>query len=279
VAAVGRGRVALALGLENGAPLGSDPHGLEHFHARGIRYVTLTHARPNQICDSSYAEERPWNGLSAFGHELIPAMNAMGMMIDVSHVSDAAFEQVVDLSSSPVVATHSSCRHFTPGWERNLSDEMIRALASTGGLMQVTFGSSFLRDDYRLAAERLRAEVIRFCEGQGVDEESPEAQAFLTEQKAVRPLPLATVEHVVDHIDHVVGLVGIEHVGLGSDFDGVGDSTPLGLRDVSGYPNLLSALLRRGYTLTDMEKICAGNLLRVWREIEAAPPVQEDSDG
>jgi len=278
-AAVGRGKIALALGLENGAPLGTDSKGLEHFHARGVRYVTLTHARPNQICDSSYAEERPWNGLSSFGRELIPAMNAMGMMVDVSHVSDAAFEQVVDISTSPVVATHSSCRHFTPGWERNLSDEMIHALAATGGLVQVTFGSSFLRDDYRLAVEGLRAEVTRFCAERGLDESSSEADAFLSEQKAERPLPLATVEHVVDHIDHVVGLVGIEHVGLGSDFDGVGDSTPLGLRDVSGYPNLLSALVRRGYTLADLEKICAGNLLRVWREIAAGTRAKEDCDG
>lgn len=279
VEAVGRGRIALALGLENGAPIGRELKGLEYFHRRGIRYVTLTHARPNQICDSSYAEERPWGGLSEFGRELIPAMNELGMMIDVSHASDAAFEQVVSLSRMPVVATHSSCRHFTPGWERNLSDEMIRSLGQTGGLVQITFGSSFLRDDYRQAVERLQTALARFCEQRELEECSPEAQTFLATRKEQEMLPLATVEHVVDHIDHVVGLVGIDHVGLGSDFDGVGDSTPLGLRDVSGYPNLLSALLTRGYSLPDLEQICAGNLLRVWRIIEAAPDSQEASDG
>lgn len=273
------GRIALALGLENGAPIGQEPESLEHFHRRGIRYVTLTHARPNQICDSSYSTERPWGGLSAFGRELIPAMNRLGMMIDVSHASDAALEQIVELSEVPVVATHSSCRHFTPGWERNLSDDLIRLLASKGGLVQVTFGSSFLRDDYRRGAERLREEWDRFCRRRGLAERSPEAQAYLAELRKQGPLPLATVEHVADHIEHVIELVGIDHVGLGSDFDGVGDSTPHGLRDVSGYPNLLSVLHRRGHKFADLEQICSGNLLRVWREIGAGSGAREMLDG
>ena len=125
--------ISLPMGMENGAPIEDDLANLQHFYDRGIRYITLTHAKDNQIADSSYEETRTWNGLSPFGAQVVAEMNRLGMMIDVSHITDEAFFQVLELSRAPVIASHSSCRHFTPGWERNMSDEMIRALAANGG--------------------------------------------------------------------------------------------------------------------------------------------------
>jgi membrane dipeptidase len=223
------GRISLPMGMENGAPIEGDLDNVAHFAARGIRYITLTHAKDNHIADSSYDDRETHGGLSAFGKEVVAEMNRVGIMIDVSHLSDAAAEQAIALSKVPVIASHSSCRHFTPGWQRNMSDRLIRALAAKGGVIQINFGSLFV------TGER----------GPGK----------------------STVEQVADHIDHVVDLVGIEHVGLGSDFDGVGDSLPVGLEDVSKYPNLIRVLLERGYTEAQLEKITSGNVLRVWQAV------------
>jgi membrane dipeptidase len=254
------GKISLALGMENGAPIGNELENLEHFHARGIRYITLTHSKWNQISDSSYDPERKWKGLSEFGREVVVAMNILGIMIDVSHITDEAFFQVTELSQAPVIASHSSCRHFTPGWERNMSDEMIQRLAENGGVIQINFGSSFLRGDYQKAMDELRA----YAEEHSIDLNSEDGKRLRRE----RGIDYADVTDVVAHIDHVVRMVGIDHVGLGSDFDGVGDSLPTGLKDVSGYPNLIHELLKKGYSDEDIEKICSGNLLRVWSEVE-----------
>jgi membrane dipeptidase len=254
------GKISLAMGMENGAPIGNDLENLAHFHTRGIRYITLTHSKWNQISDSSYDPERKWRGLSEFGREVVVAMNILGIMVDVSHITDEAFFQVMELSQAPVIASHSSCRHFTPGWERNMSDEMIRQLAENGGVIQINFGSSFLSGDYQKAMEELRA----YAEEHSIDLDSEDGRRLRRE----RGIDYADVTDVVAHIDHVVQMVGIDHVGLGSDFDGVGDSLPTGLKDVSGYPNLIHELLKKGYTDEDIEKICSGNLLRVWSEVE-----------
>jgi len=266
--AFAEGKLGLALGMENGAPIEGDLANLEHFQRRGIRYITLAHSKSNHICDSSYDEERRWHGLSPFGRELVAEMNRRGVMIDVSHVTDEAFDQVIELTAAPVIASHSSCRHFTPGWERNMSDESIRELAAHGGVIQINFGSSFLDDDYRRQREQHWREIEHYLEEHHIAPDSSEAEAYGREYLSARPVPVADLDAVVAHIDHVVQLVGVDYVGLGSDFDGVGDSLPIGLEDVSGYPNLIRRLLARGYSEADVEKICGGNLLRVWSEVE-----------
>ncbi len=264
------GRISLPMGLENGAALEGRLENLEHFHQRGIRYVTLAHSEDNDLCDSSYDKRRTNRGLSSLGRDAVRAMNALGMMVDVSHVSDATFEQVLALSRAPVIASHSSCRFFTPGWERNLSDEMIRSLADKGGLVMVNFGSSFLNDGVRRQRELQKAALRVFVRQHGFSEDGPEAAEWQRRAYDEQPIEWASVEHVADHIDHVAELVGIEHVGLGSDFDGVGDSLPTGLRDNSQLPNLIRVLLERGYEEAHLAKVLAGNALRVWRCIRAS---------
>jgi membrane dipeptidase len=264
------GKISLPMGMENGAPIEDDLANVAYFFDRGIRYVTLTHSKNNQICDSSYepADNRRWGGLSPFGREVVAEMNRLGIMIDVSHISDPAVDQVLELSAAPVIASHSSCRKFTPGFERNLDDERIRRLGENGGVIQINFGSAFLT---QAANEHSRAQWEAFGEylkAHQLERESEEAQAFMESYRQQHPLPFAELSDVVAHIDHVVELAGVDHVGLGSDFDGVGDSLPAGLKDVSGYPNLIAALLERGYSEEDVRKICGGNLIRVWTEVE-----------
>jgi membrane dipeptidase len=264
------GLISLPMGMENGAPVERDLANLQHFYERGIRYITLTHALDNQICDSSYDSTRTWNGLSPFGRTVVPEMNRLGIMIDVSHVSDSTFYQVVELSSAPVIASHSSARHFTPGWERTMSDDMIRRLAENGGVIMVNFGSSFLRSEYQPQGGAREQEILDELARRGIERFSEAGHAYYNEQR--RAQPIGTLADVVAHIDHIVGLVGTDHVGLGSDFDGV-FALPDGLQDVSEYPNLVHALLQKGYTEADITKILGGNLERAWTEVErlAAP--------
>jgi membrane dipeptidase len=264
----GRGRIALAMGMENGSPIEGSLETLRHFRDRGIRYITLAHNEANHICDSWVDAGRKWGGLSPFGEELVREMNRLGVMVDVSHISDDSFYQVMELSRAPVIASHSACRHFTPGFERNMSDDMIRLLADRGGVIQIAFSSWFLSDEYRArddaAEEKIRAQL----ESESIETDSKEGWEYRQEYFRKNPIPVVDVSAVADHIDHVVQLVGIDHVGLGSDFDGAGPSMPTGLRDVAGYPNLIRELLARGYSESDIEKVCSGNLLRVWSEVE-----------
>ncbi len=260
------GRIALLMGMENGSGLEGDLSNVAYFYSRGIRYITLTHARANQICDSSYDTVRVWNGLSPFGEQVVDEMNRLGMLIDISHVSDSAFYDVLRRTKAPVIASHSSARHFTPGWERNMSDDMIRALAANGGVIMINFGSSFLRSSYQAAGDSIRQLLQEELLAQGLLPESPQTRRWLAQQR--KRYPLGTVADVADHIDHVVRLVGVDHVGIGSDFDGV-FALPEGLQDVSMYPHLVAELLRRGYSEADIEKILGGNLLRVWGAVEA----------
>lgn len=269
-AAARAGKVALPLGIENGAAFESDLANVRHFFARGVRYVTLTHATDNLIADSSYSEagKRRWNGISPFGREVIAEMNRLGILVDLSHVSDAAFDQALAATTAPPIVSHSSCRHFTPGFERNLDDERIRALAARGGVLQINFGSAFLTAAANRHSEAEWREATRFQREQGLADGAPELEQFHRDYRAAHPLPRATVADVADHIEHVVGLVGHDHVGLGSDFDGVGDSLPAGLEDVSKYPNLIAELLRRGWSEEQLAKLLAGNVQRVWRAAE-----------
>lgn len=261
----GTERISLALGMENGSPIEGKLGNVKHFYDRGVRYITLAHSKCNHICDSSFDDERKWNGLSPFGTELVREMNRIGMIVDVSHVSDEAFYHILEVSRAPVVATHSSCRHFTPGWERNMDDEMIKALANTGGVIQITFGSIFVNGKVNREYPARRKRINEYAEAHNLqgDERRRYAKAYLKEN----PYSQANLADVAAHIDHVVKLVGIDHVGFGSDFDGV-SALPEGLKDVSGYPNLLAELLKKGYSERDISRICSENFLRVWSDVE-----------
>ncbi len=259
--------ISLPMGMENGAPI-KNLDDLEYYYDKGIRYVTLTHGKANHICDSSYDKERKWNGLSPFGKNLIKEMNKIGMIIDVSHVTDETFYQVIELSEVPVIASHSSCRYFTPGWERNMNDDMIKKLGEKGGVIQINFGSEFLDEEIRERSEAYSDSIRKYMAEHNVDYNSNELREYRKKYKSEHPIGYADVSDVVKHIDHVVELTGVDHVGLGSDFDGLGDSLPVGLKDVSMYPNLIYELLKAGYSEEDVEKICSGNFLRVWKQIE-----------
>lgn len=261
-------KISIALGMENGGPIAGDMENLQHFYNRGVRYITLTHSKPNHISDSSYDTNQPWDGLSPFGKKLIGIMNDSGIMIDVSHLSDKAFWQVIELSSSPIIASHSSLRHFTKNFERNMSDSMVKATASQGGVIQINFGSNFISQATQDFGKKRNEAVAEYMTKEELSSDNPMTRQFLKEYLAVNPYPYATLDQVLDHIDRVVELGGIESVGIGSDFDGVGDSLPVGLKDVSDYPNLIDGLLHRGYQKVDIEKILGANLLRVWGEVE-----------
>jgi membrane dipeptidase len=254
------------MGLENGAPL-ITLEDIRYFHQRGIRYVTLTHGKDNHICDSSYDTTGTWGGLSPYGLLVVKEMNKVGMMIDVSHISDKAFYQVMDLSASPVIASHSSCRVFTPNWERNMSDEMIKLLGEKGGIIQVNFGTSFLDADITAKREANRKALNEMLTKAGLKADDHLAKPLIEEFKRKHPDLYADVKRVADHIDHIRNIAGIDHIGFGSDFDGVGDSLPTGLKDVSMYPNLIYELLKRDYSESDIEKICYKNVWRVWHQV------------
>jgi len=256
------GKISLPMGMENGAPIEENLDNVKYFHERGIRYITLTHSKDNQICDSSYDTTRTWNGLSPFGEEVVAEMNNVGIMIDVSHISDSTFYQVMELTKAPVIASHSSCRHFTPDFERNMGDEMIKKLGENDGVIQINFGSTFLD----INSQKAREHVREYYRENNLYSDDSAARAYREEYYKDHPF-FSNVVKVADHIDRVVELAGIDHVGLGSDFDGVGDSLPLGLKDVSMYPNLIEELLDRGYSEEDIAKICYKNVFRVWNKV------------
>jgi membrane dipeptidase len=259
-----QGLISLPMGMENGSPIEGKLENLRHFYERGIRYVTLAHSKSNHISDSSYDPNRRWQGLSPFGKKVVAEMNRLGMMIDVSHVSDSTFYQVMRLSQAPVIASHSSCRHFTPGWERNMDDDMIKALAKNGGVIHINFGSSFLSDSIRRAEEKM----WQFVQNNKINPNSDAGKSALQKFRSENKIGYADLSDVIAHIDHVVKLVGVDHAGFGSDFDGVGDSLPADLKSVADYPNIIYELLKKGYSDADIQKVCSGNLLRVWSEVE-----------
>lgn len=263
-----RGKISLPMGIENGAALEEDLANVKYFYDRGVRYVTLAHSENNRICDSSYAESREWNGLSPFGRKVVAEMNRLGMIVDVSHVSDECFYQVLEVSRTPVVATHSSARAFTPGWERNMSDHMIERLAENKGVIMINFGSGFIEKEANRQYVARRNAIRAFRRDHKLERSDPRLRAFRKEYDEKHPFDFSTVGVVADHIDHVVKLVGVDHVGLGSDFDGLGNTLPDGLKDASMYPNLFAVLLKRGYSEEDIEKIASDNFFRVWQAVE-----------
>jgi membrane dipeptidase len=268
------GRVLLALGMENGAPIGDDLSQLEVFRDRGVRYITLAHSHSNRIADGSYSLDRPWHGLSPFGEKVVAEMNALGIMVDVSHLSDESVEDVLRVAMAPVIASHSGLRHFTPGFERNLSDALAKKIAATGGVVQITFGSGFI--DAKAAADTTAyfRELARFQHAQTEAAKRGEPVKSVDDFDAVwdpaHPKPPTTLAQVVDQVDYAIRLLGEDHVGIGSDFDGVSGALPQGLRSVADYPNLAQALRERGHSDATIRKVLGGNLMRVWKAVEAA---------
>lgn len=269
-----RGLISLPLGMENGAPIQGDLKNLHDLYVRGIRYITLTHSKSNIISDSSYDEVRQWNGLSPFGKTVVSEMNKLGIMVDISHVSDAAFYDTIKISRAPVIASHSSLRTFTPGFERNMDDAMVEALAKNGGVIMINFGSTFVDSVARKWSDTRSAELKALEEKFGKD--GSEVASFKETYRDHKPFPYATLDKVVEHIVYAIKLVGIDHVGLGSDYDGVGDSLPMGLKDVSTYPNLIQGLMNKGFSDSDIQKVLGGNLLRVWKEVEQVAKSEQD---
>ena len=262
-----KGIISFPMGMENGTGIEGDLKNLQYFYDRGIRYITLTHSKNNHICDSSYDDEPGWNGLSPFGKEAVKEMNRLGIMIDVSHLSDSSFYDVIENSVAPVIASHSSCRQFTPGWERNMSDEMIKTLAEHNGIMMINFGSSFIDGEVRKTNSGHWNNIETILAGNNLSFGDKESKKIIDDYFIDVEVMEVNVSQVADHIDHVVKLVGIDYVGFGSDFDGV-RHLPKGLSDVSMYPNLIYEMLKKGYSEEDIEKICSENFLRVWKEVE-----------
>lgn len=263
------GKMGLAIGMENGSPLEGKLENVAYFKNRGASYMSLSHGKANHLSDSSYDDEHRWNGLSDFGKEVIAEMNRLGIMVDLSHLSDEAAWDALAISKVPVIASHSSARHFTPGFERNLSDEMIKAVAEKGGVVQINFGSSFIKQEASQWFEDMDEARNIWMKENGIDEHDPRRWEFGKIFREEHPFPYADMDDIVAHFRHVIELAGVEHVGIGSDFDGVGDSLPVGMKSTSDYPNLLERLLGLGLSEKEVKGIMGGNLMRVWKAADA----------
>jgi membrane dipeptidase len=259
------GKVAAVLSLEGGHQIADDLAVLRMYQRMGIRAMTLTHFRNNNWADSS-TDKPQHNGLTGFGKQVVREMNRLGMIVDVSHISDKTFYDVLEVTTKPVIATHSACRALAE-IPRNMTDDMLKALARNGGVVGINFGAGFLnqQDAKTLmgSISMLSADVPEFT-GQALDDYS--AKDFVKNDWSTPRPAAATLDDVVAHIDHVVKVAGIDHVGIGSDYDGIPD-VPKGLEDVSKMPALVAALLKHGYTETDIQKIMGGNSLRVMKEV------------
>ena len=264
------GKRAIYIGMENGFPLAKDVSRVEEFYKRGVRYITLCHSFHNDICDSS-SDGKPaeHNGLSDFGKQVISEMNRLGMMVDVSHASDKSFFDAIELSKAPIIASHSSVRAIAQH-NRNMTDEMIKKLAAKGGVIQICLLDEYVKNPDTTTVNYKRIKQIRKIYANDLDKmtEAQKDAMFKEwdELKAWKQKDMPSVKDLCDHIDHVKNLVGVDYVGIGSDFDGGGGLMDCG--DVSQFPNITKELLRRGYTETEIRKIWGGNLLRVFREVE-----------
>jgi len=263
------GKRAIYLGMENGFPLNKDINRVEEFYKKGVRYITLSHTKNNDICDSSTDKDGPeHNGLSSFGKEVVNEMNRLGMLIDVSHISDKAFYDVIETSKTPVFASHSSVRAIC-NHPRNMDDDMIKTLAKHGGVIQICILGAYIQEEDTTSANYLKKEELRLKYNNWTyasDEERKQAWAEWREINKTYPPILPTIAQAVDHIDYVVNLVGIDYVGIGSDFDGGGGLADCA--DVAAFPKITEELVKRGYSETDIAKIWGGNFLRVFRQVE-----------
>ncbi|MCY3883928.1 MAG: dipeptidase [Gammaproteobacteria bacterium] len=261
-----QGKIALPMGMENGAPIAGELEKLDYFYKRGIRYLTLVHSKHNHLADSSYDEGGKWDGLSPFGRDIVKAMNDIGMVIDISHLTDDAAWDVLEMSQVSVAATHSSLRHFVPGFHRNIPDELVIAVGEAGGVVMINFGSGFVSAPARSWSDKRKAGIAALRLEYPNDDSK--VSDFIRTYEEQNQYPFASVSTVVDHIDRVVQLTSIDNVGFGSDYEGVGPTMPRDLKDVSKFPLIVQELWDRGYTREDMKKILGENYMRVWAENE-----------
>ena len=265
-----QGKLAIYIGMENGFPLGTDISRVKEFYDKGVRYITLCHSYNNDICDSSSDKKGPeHNGLSSFGKQVVKEMNRLGIMVDVSHISDKSFYDVIETSAAPVIASHSSVRAIAHH-NRNMTDEMIKALAKNGGVIQICLLDEYVKDpDTTSVYYQKRKEFYSNYEARSAAMTDEQKRELRKEWRALSekyPKPLPTVSDYVDHIDYVKKLVGIDYVGIGSDFDGGGGLADCA--DVSQFPNITAEMLKRGYTAEEIEKVWGGNFFRVFKAVE-----------
>jgi membrane dipeptidase len=263
-------KIAALMGMEGGHMIDDDLRLLRVYAALGVRYMTLTHFKNNNWADSS-TDKAAHNGLTAFGKDVVREMNRLGVVVDISHVSDKTFQDALEVSKAPVMASHSSVRAIA-NHPRNMTDDMMRALARNGGVMMINYHAAFLSEEFRLASEKKSGNVVEAMAAMSKKCGGNEACTTLEgeridhEAMAKGELPKVTWEKIVEHIDHAVKVAGADHVGLGSDFDGA--TMPLGMEDASKLPKLTDALLKKGYSQVDIEKILGGNILRVMEQVE-----------
>jgi len=262
-----KGKRAVFIGIENGYPIGSDLSSIKEYYDLGARYITLCHTKNNDICDSS-TDTIEHHGLSKFGEDVVRKMNDLGMMIDVSHISDEAFYDVIEISKSPIIASHSCARAICDN-PRNLDDKMLEKLAENGGVIQMCILSDYVEEPEPNPERDAAKEAVRTKYKGFVDLSDEEMKNARTDWYAIDkkyPRKLTNVSRVVDHIDHIVEVVGINHVGIGTDFDGGGGVE--GCYDVSEMGNITLELVKRGYTKKEIEKIWGGNLMRALKDVE-----------
>ena len=265
-------KVAALMGMEGGHMIDDDLGVLRQYAALGVRYLTLTHFKNNDWADSS-TDKPAHNGLTPFGKDVVRELNRLGVMVDISHVADKTFYDALEVTTAPVIASHSSCRVISHH-ARNMTDDMLRALARNGGVVMINYEASFLSEEYRVASEKKGGDVVSQLAAMSKKCGGDEACSTLEESRINREamqkgeLPKVTWEKIVEHIDHAVKVAGADHVGLGSDFDGA--TMPLGMDDASQLPKITDALLKKGYSDADVEKILGGNILRVMEAVERA---------
>ena len=263
-------RIAILMGVEGGHIIQDDLHNLENYFRLGARYMTLTHSKNTSWAGSS-GEKDCSMGLNDFGRQVVQRMNQLGMMVDISHVSDKTFYDTIAATRAPVIASHSSCRALCDA-PRDMTDDMIRALAKNGGVIDINFYTPFLDPEFAAAHHRVSDKMEGAVkEARARMAKDGKRLSYAEEVKIQRKfqsdIPLPSYTRIADHVDHAVKVGGVDHVGLGSDFDGV-DSIPKGMEDVSKIPNLVRELARRGYSAEELEMILGGNLLRVMRQVE-----------
>jgi membrane dipeptidase len=270
-------KLAALMGIEGGHSIENDMHLLRDYYRLGVRYMTLSWSNTNEWADSSGdindAKVQHHNGLTYFGKQVVLEMNRLGMIVDISHVADKTFWDTIATAKAPVIASHSSARALV-NHPRNMTDDMLRAVAKNGGVVQVNFYSAFVDEDYRKAMEAQDKDEAAAVQQYLVERKAEGKTVTYTDKDRVErqwaaKIPRPPFKSLVDHIDHVAKTAGVDHVGLGSDFDGVSGATPQGMDSAADLPKITQALLDRGYSAEDIKKILGGNLLRVFRQVES----------